>query len=415
MASAKAKTGKSVVAITKGGRWEAKKIIQEGLELIGGIKSVVKKGDVVILKPNLGYPEPPGMPPWTCTTDVVVITALTELCFEAGAKRVITADGAAHDIMGHYMFETTGVKEAVEKLGGEVLDFFEEPHITVDVPGGILLKKQALPKALLDADKLIDIPKIKPTRVSGKFTLGVKNLFGVIPHTERLPWHRMPEMLWLLTDLLRVVKPDLTVVDGIVAQETNGPRFGDIVDLGVIIMGKDIIATEAVTMSVIGFQPSDQPVLAVAEKYGHGTSKLDEIEVVGKSIESVRRPFKLAEYSYSHPSPNVVEYVGGSCEGGGCALWLQYTPYSWEIDENKKYAVIIGNTPRLPEKFTEDEVIIMGSCATRDKAKIQKACREGVKVQIVTGCPPYGSRRPGYLKLHELEHLPYSHKINYVK
>ena len=59
-------------------------------------------------------------------------------------------------------------------------------------------------------------------------------MFGVVPHTERLPWHRMPEFLWLLTDLMRVVKPDLTVMDGFVIQEGNGPRFGDIVELGVI-------------------------------------------------------------------------------------------------------------------------------------------------------------------------------------
>ena len=73
-----------------------------------------------------------------------------------------------------------------------------------------------------------------------------------------------------------------------------------------------------------------------------------------------------------------------------------------------------GKGGRL-EYLTEDEVIIMGSCAIRSKAKIQKACREGVTPKIVTGCPPYGSRRPGYLKLHKIEHLPYSHKINYVK
>ena len=415
MQSAKPTTKKSVVAITKGGRWEAKKLIKESLDLIGGINTVVKKGDTVLLKPNLGYPEPPGMPPWTCTTDLLVLAALTELCFEAGAKRVVTGDGCAHDIEGSYMFQSTGIQEAVEKVGGEVIDFFEEPHLTVEVPGGILLRKQALPKIVLDADKIINVPKIKPTRVGNKFTLGVKNMFGVIPHTERLPWHRMPEFVFLLTDLMKVVKPALTVTDGLIIQEGNGPRFGDVVDLGVIITGIDPIATEAVTMLVVGHEPHEQPVLAIAEKYGIGTSDMEQIEVRGKSIESVRRYCKLAPYSFAHPSPNVVEYVGGACEGGGCGLWLQYTPYPWEIDKKKKYAVIIGQTPRLPEKFTEDEVIIMGTCAIQSKAKISRACREGVTPQIITGCPPYEKRRPGYLKLHQIEHLPYSHKINYVK
>jgi len=109
MKSAKPRTEKSVVAITRGERWEAKKVLQEGLELVGGIRSVVKKGDTVLLKPNQCYPPPPGLPPWTCTTDVMIQTALTELCLESGAKRVIVGDGTGEcpckgvRITGHYL------------------------------------------------------------------------------------------------------------------------------------------------------------------------------------------------------------------------------------------------------------------------------------------------------------------------
>ena len=89
---------KSVVAITRGARWEAKRMLAEGLELLGGIKALSKKGDVVLLKPNLGYPEPEGLPPWTCTTDHFILSALTELFLDAGAKKVITAESPAHGI-----------------------------------------------------------------------------------------------------------------------------------------------------------------------------------------------------------------------------------------------------------------------------------------------------------------------------
>ncbi len=410
---AKKATEKSVVAITQGGRWEAKKVLKDGFDLLGGIKNFVKKGDVVILKPNLGYPEPEGMPAWTCTTDVAVLVALTELCFEAGAKRVITGDAVAHEIKSSYMFESTGVKEGVEKVGGEVSYFEEEPNITVDIPGGILLKKQAVPKPILDADVIFNVPKIKPTRV-GKWTLGFKNMFGLVPHEERLPWHRIPEHFYLLTDLYRRFTPTLTIMDGLVIQEGEGPRFGTPVDLGVIVMVTDPVATEAVTVSVIGHEPYEQMILPIAEKYGLGTMDFNKIEVRGKSIESVRRYTKVAPGDWwLNTSPNVVEYPGGAC--WGCGLWVQYTPYPWEIDKNKKYALVFGNTPRLPEQFTEDEVWIMGSCAIREKERIKKACPPGVTPTIVTGCPPYGHRRPGYLKLHKIDHLPYSHGTNYAK
>ena len=293
MANVKAKEEKSVVAITRGGRWEAKKVIAKGLDLIGGIDSVVKKGDVVILKPNLGYPEVPGMPPWTCTTDAMVLAALTELCLEAGAKKVRTGDMPAHHVRSSYMLAATGVQEAVEKVGGEVVCLDEEPFITRKVPGGILLKKQALPKAILDADVIINVPKIKPTRV-GKWTLGFKNLFGLLPHEDRMERHRIPEHFYILTDLWRLVRPTLTVMDGFVIQEGHGPRLGTPVDFGVVIMGKDPVATETVTVLAIGHEPYEQMVLPIAVKQGLGKGDVKEIEIKGESLESVRRYTKVS-------------------------------------------------------------------------------------------------------------------------
>lgn len=408
MKNANPKTEKSVVAITRGGRWEAKKVVQKGLDLIGGINSVVKKGDTVLLKPNMGYPEPPGMPPWTCLTDVVVLVALTELFLEAGAKRVITGDGCAHGIKGAYMFNASGYKQEIEKAGGEVSYFDEEPLQIREVPGGVLLKKQAIPKVVLDADVIINVPKIKTG--GGGWTLGFKNMLGLIPQEERGPWHRTPELLYLLTDLQRLVKPSLTIMDGFVIKEGPGStRFGDPIDFGAIIIGKDPVATEAVAVLVIGHEIYEQPVLLIAEKYALGTSDLNRIEVRGESIESVRRYTRggPSAHSWIHPSPNVVEYIGGCCQG--CGLMIRYTLSPWEIDKNKKYALIVGNTPRLPERFTEDEVIVFGSCALKSKAKILKACPEGVTPQFLGGCPPWGEQTlPGHFKFHGIDKLPHS-------
>lgn len=404
---------RSKVAITRGGRWEAKRVIKEGLDLIGGIDTVVKKGDTVLLKPNMGYPEPPGMPAWTCTTDVRVLTALTELCLEAGAKRVITGDGCAHGIKASYMFANTGVQQEIEKAGGEISYFDEEPFYTREVPGGILLKKQAIPKVVLDSDVIINVPKIKPTRV-GKWTLGFKNMFGVIPQEERWPWHRMPEMFFLLTDLFRLVKPALTVMDGFVIQEGFGPRYGKPVDFHVIVMGRDPVATEAVTVSVIGHEPHEQGVLPVAQKYGMGTMELSKIDVRGESIESVRRYTKVAPGDFwINPSPNVVEYVGGAC--WGCGIHIRYNPKEWQIDKNKKYALIVGNRPRLPEKFTEDEIWVWGTCAVQSKAKILKACPKGVNPRFMGGCPPTKYHHDDMMKFHGIDHLPIWNGTNYVK
>ena len=141
---------------------------------------------------------------------------------------------------------------------------------------------------------------------------------------------------------------------------------------------------------------------------------INKIEVRGQSLESVTRYCKVAPGDlWLNASPNIVEYCGGAC--WGCGLWIQYTPYPWEIDSNKKYALVVGNTPRLPDSFEEDEVLVMGNCAARSKEQIEKACKaKGIKPQFVAGCPPYGHRKPGYLKSHNIEKLPYTKKINRV-
>jgi uncharacterized protein (DUF362 family) len=404
---------RSVVAITKGGRWEAKKILAEGFDLLGGIGTVAKKGDTVILKPNLGYPPPDGAPSWTCVTDYMVLAALTELFLEAGAKRVITADGPAHGITGEHMFESTGMKAAVEKVGGEVCALDDEDYLLRKVPGGRTIREQWLPRICLDADVIVNVPKVKPTRV-GKFTLGYKNMFGLVPEDERLPWHRIPEHFYFLVDLFRVLPPTFTIMDGLVIQEGLGPRFGTPVDWGVIIMGKDPVATEAVTMLAIGHEPYEQMVLPIAAKCGQGTMDIDKIEVRGKGIKEVERYVKVSPGDYwLNASPNVVEYAGGAC--WGCGLWMQYTPYPHEIDEKKKYALLTGIDPHIPDKFEEDEVLVLGNCAIRYKGKIDRACEAGgVKPRYIAGCPPYAHRKPGYLKAHQIENLPYTKKIKRV-
>ena len=289
--------------------------------------------------------------------------------------------------------------------------FIRQNKITLE--GGMSRIDRPVPKIVFDADVLINVPKVKPTRI-GKWTLGFKNMFGIIPHEERFPWHRIPENYYLLTDLFKLVKPTLTVMDGLVIQEGAGPRFGDPVDLRVIVMGTDPVATEAVTVKVIGHEIYEQMILPIAEKYGIGTCDLEKIEVRGKSIESVQKYTKVSAGDWwLHPSKDVIEYMGGAC--WGCGFWVQTTPYPEEMEPGKKYALVVGNTPRIPEKFQVDEVIVMGTCAIQSKAKISKACPEGVTPTIIKGCPPFEARLPGYLKFHNMEELPYLRKAPWVK
>jgi uncharacterized protein (DUF362 family) len=405
--------GKSVVAIAKGGRWDAKRLVAKCLEGVGGIESIAKRGDTVLLKPNMGYPEAPGMPSWTCLTDFMVLEALTELFKDHGAKKVITAEAPAHGISGNYMFEASGIGAAVKKAGGEVHAIDEGDFVLRKIPDGIVIREQWVPKIMLEVDAIVNVPKIKPTRV-GKFTLGYKNFFGLVPEDERVPWHRIPEHFYFLVDLYKLLRPTVTVMDGLVIQEGLGPRFGSPVEWGVIIAGKDPVATESIAMMAMGHEPYEQMVLPIAAKAGQGTMDPNQIEVVGETLEAVTRYCKVSPGDlWLNASPNVQEYCGGAC--WGCGLWIQYTPYPWEVDPGKKYALVVGNTPKIPDSFKEDEVIVLGNCAARSKKQIEEACgKTGIKPQFIAGCPPYGAVRPGYLKSHNIHELPYTHHVKRV-
>ncbi len=131
-------------------------------------------------------------------------------------------------------------------------------------------------------------------------------------------------------------------------------------------------------------------------------------------LQSVRRWTKVAPGDFwVNPSPNVVEYIGGAC--WGCGIHIRVTPKPWDIEKNKKYALIVGNRPRLPEKFTEDEIWVWGSCAIESKAKILKACPEGVTPKFFGGCPPTKHHQKGYLRLHGIDKLPYWEGTKYVE
>jgi uncharacterized protein (DUF362 family) len=106
-------------------------------------------------------------------------------------------------------------------------------------------------------DVMVNVPKVKPTRL-GKFTLGYKNMFGCIPVDERIPWHRIPEMFYLLVDLFKLLPPTFTVMDGLVSQEGPGPRYGTPVEWG-SLYGKDPVAVEAVTLLAVGTSPMNNP------------------------------------------------------------------------------------------------------------------------------------------------------------
>lgn len=233
---------KPVVAVAKG---KPEELVKKVMSLLGGMQNFVKKGDRVVLKANMGFPNPPE---WGTTTHPAIVRATAELCLDAGASRVIIIDNPLRD--GKVCKEKSGIGAAVENMKGVVIALLEDPKFYQDtpVPGGKQLKTTAIAKEVLRANAIINVPTAKSHSATG-VSLGIKNLMGVI--WDRKVMHEQMELNQAIADLLLVIKPTLTIVDCVYALLTNGPGGpGTTDELNKVVASTDPVAADSYTVSL---------------------------------------------------------------------------------------------------------------------------------------------------------------------
>jgi uncharacterized protein (DUF362 family) len=372
------------VAITRAADYdEAEKAIRGAVDLLGGIKKFIHRGDAVVIKPNSVGPSPPELP---ITTHPTVVTALIKLAKEAGARRIIVGDNPGFNLPGKACFEYNGIEDAALEAGAEISYFDEEPYVPIRVPAGIVYDVVELPKPVVDADVLISAAKMK-THVCTVATLCIKNLHGLNSWEDKKKIHKS-DLGQKFVDLAKAIKEKLrlSIIDGIRAMEGQGPVGGSPVDMGLVIAGDNIVAVDAVACACMGIEPMELPTTQAATYQGLGPGILREIEIRGEKIENVKRSFKRPIVPFASSSPNVTLYLGGACKEG-CLLTLdpQFNVLEPNWDPKKKYAIVIGVNPIIPYKnLNVDEVWVIGDCAIKSVEKI------GIKPEpiYVDGCPP---------------------------
>ena len=343
----------------------------------------MKPGDCVVVKPNLVNG---ARPDTAITTHPSVVVPLVHLAKEAGAGRVVVAENMMWAASARRVFERSGMGEAVRGAGAEVVYLDEDEQVEVNVKGGKLLRKIKLAKTVLDADVFISVPKMKTS--TGIFGISImKNIFGLFSLSVRQRLHKSdPVMAMGIMDLMRVVKPKLTIVDGIVAGEGDGPILVDPVKMNTLIAGFDPVAVESVTATCMGFDPREVETARLGQCEKMGTMDLARISVKGESIVSICRPFKRPNASLVDRWPGVEVYLGGGCCPGGCHGMLTALFSMWEyngklekaLKKTGRIIVILGRgVPRSPR--WNQKVVVVGDCAASHR-------RFGV---FVPGCPPF--------------------------
>jgi len=275
---------KTKVALVRCDTYEEDKVlkaVQKGFDLLGGVSMFAKRGEKIVMKPNVLI----GSNPDSCvTTHPAVFKAVGRLLMEAGAS-VYYGDSPAFGKCEANM-RRAGLKQVGDELGFSVADF--DAGRSVSHPAGLLMKSFVIAHGVLDADGLVNLPKLK-THPLVRFTGAVKNQFGCVPGLLKSQYHaKLPDpydFATMLVDLNTLVKPRLCVMDGIMAMEGNGPRSGKPKKLSVLLLSTDPIAIDATACRIIDLDPEVVPTSRPGEQAGLGTYHAENIEIVGENME----------------------------------------------------------------------------------------------------------------------------------
>lgn len=260
--------------------------VRKAIDLVGGMQHIVRSGDTVIVKPNFFGPR---LSSDGATTNLTILQEIVEEVAERSATPVI-AEGPFRTYNTRVVFSKIGVDRLAKNLGVELVNLNEAESVEVNVPLGKALKKIKIPKVVLNADALINIPKMKTHHLT-TVTLGMKNLKGVLPGEEKQQSH-IHGIHQAIVDINKTVTANLTVVDGTVAMEGVGPTFGDPVDLGVIVAGENVVDVDKVCCEIMGINPLHVEHVRIADEEGLSSS---EVEVVGEPVDTVVRKFKFLQ------------------------------------------------------------------------------------------------------------------------
>lgn len=242
------------------------------LQPLGGIKSYVKPGDRVLLKPNLLTASRPGN---ECITRKELVYCVAQLVKEAGGKPFLGDSPAFGSAKG--VAKANGYLPLLEELEIPIIEFHGQRYPTESSNFNHL----RLSKEAMEADVIINLPKVK-SHLQLTVTLGVKNLFGCVPGKMKAWWHteagkdaqRFGEML---VTTAKTINPDLTIMDGIIGHEGNGPSGGEPRQLGILGASGDVFALDRAMVEILGVNPLAVPTVAAQIRLGYDTP-LSEID-----------------------------------------------------------------------------------------------------------------------------------------
>jgi uncharacterized protein (DUF362 family) len=269
------------VAIVKGAR--GLKPVHRVLDLVG-YKNILRNSERILIKVNFITTKT-----WDtgATTDPIVVEAIIQKLQELPVEiQVVESDATLTNATK--AFQVTGMAEMCERNDIKWVNLRHlKDRVEIPIRDGLVLKKITVPRVVVESD-IISVAKMK-THSETQITLGMKNMFGLLPDKLKGKFH-LKGMHKVIVDINTVIKPIITVIDGFIAMEGRGPVYGNPVKMNTIVAGHNVVSTDSIASKIMGFDPKKIEHIRVAHERGLG--EIDSIEVIGDSIESVKKQFK---------------------------------------------------------------------------------------------------------------------------
>jgi uncharacterized protein (DUF362 family) len=264
--------GPPYLAAVKGG--EAEAMFDRAIQALGGMQAFVKKGQKVVIKPNIGWDASPER---AANTNPKLIARIVKRCLEAGAKEVLVFDNTCDT--WNLCYANSGIEKAAKDAGAKIAPgHLEGYYQTVSIPKGVKLKETKVHEALLESDVFINVPVLKH-HSSADLSIAMKNLMGVV--WDRRFWHRN-DLHQCIADFTLWKTPDLNVVDAYRVMKKNGPRGVSVADTTIYkmqVVSRDIVAADAASAKIFGSDPSDIAHIRKAAATGVGRLDLDKLDI----------------------------------------------------------------------------------------------------------------------------------------
>ena len=275
--------------------------VERLLAPLGGMATFVRPGQKVLLKPNMLAGKEPEK---AVTTHPELIRAVIRLAQQAGG--IVSVGDSPGIGSPRQVAMRCGILPVIEETGAAFAPFAESVKIR---PRGGTFHELEIARDLLDADVVINLPKLKTHQMMG-LTAGVKNLFGAVVGIRKPRLHLQAGtdkafFALMLLELAEQIRPALTIVDAITAMEGEGPGSGDPVHVGALLAGASPLAVDTVATALVGLSPEAVWTQKIALQTGRPGCRLEEVEILGERLEVMQvrgfRPAKVTDVNFGLP------------------------------------------------------------------------------------------------------------------